>query len=62
MKNSQKLYDSTTINNRVNKEQSITYHKKNLNLIKLRKSRINLEEEIITPKRTNNLNNFHSGK
>jgi len=64
MKNSQKIYDSNTMSNKINKEQSINYHKKNLNLIKQRRSRINLnEEEMQISQRKKSLgNNFQKGK
>jgi hypothetical protein len=64
MKISQKIYESDTINNKINKGQSTLYHKKNLDLIKKRKSFNTFnEEELLLPKRKNNLgNNFQSGK
>ena len=63
MRNSQKIYDSTTINNIINKEHSIHFHKKNLDQIKQRKSRINLiEEEFSPPRKRNLLTHLPNGK
>ena len=44
MKVSQKVYESTNLNNIINKEHSIHFHKKNLNKIKRGRSIINTKE------------------
>lgn len=63
MNNSQKLYDSTTISNKINKEKSILYHKKNLVEIKRKKSRINPEDEPSSPlRKKSQLSNQQLGK
>jgi hypothetical protein len=60
MKLSQKIYDSFNINNIINKEHSIFFHKKNLMQIKKRKSNICTEIDEIkitnSPKRRNKVN------
>ena len=62
MKLSQKIYDSFAINNIINKEHSIHFHRKNLNQIKKRRSKININiDEINTsPKRRSHINDPNS--
>lgn len=64
MKHSQKLYDSTNINNIINKEHSIHYHRRNLSNIKKRRSRmnINVEELYFSPRKNSNISNPNGKK
>lgn len=60
MKLSQKIYDSTSLSNIINKEHSIHFHKKNLNQIKKKRSKINNFDEdnpIFSPARKRSLLN-----
>jgi hypothetical protein len=60
MKPLQKIYESIDLNNIINKEHSIFFHKKNLSQIKRKKSNINTEtDENLNSAKIRNLNHIN---